>query len=183
MFGRPAAPAAARGGSAAPPAARRRAAAPGAAAGCRPEAPAAIAKHVSGNDSDEGGISPIKKRTIYNFSHNLPSKPKQAVWNHLKDDIDTMLPQWFESGLMDDSDPRTQLRLVKDCVTTARKSTFHNIEFGEASLLSLAEYVFNAKNLRFKSDSNGTRTRIFARISHQGAVGCVKRTSPSRIST
>eukprot|EP00873_Tetraselmis_striata_P012256 jgi/Tetstr1/432520/TSEL_021893.t1 len=34
-----------------------------------------------------------------------------------------------------------------------------------------------------RSDSNGTRTRIFARISHQGAVGCVKRTSPSRIST
>eukprot|EP00873_Tetraselmis_striata_P023184 jgi/Tetstr1/443448/TSEL_031459.t1 len=35
----------------------------------------------------------------------------------------------------------------------------------------------------FRSDSNGTRTRIFARISHKGAVGCVKRTSPSRIST
>eukprot|EP00873_Tetraselmis_striata_P039186 jgi/Tetstr1/459450/TSEL_004818.t1 len=34
-----------------------------------------------------------------------------------------------------------------------------------------------------RSDSNGTRTRIFACISHQGAVGCVKRTSPSRIST
>eukprot|EP00873_Tetraselmis_striata_P001756 jgi/Tetstr1/422020/TSEL_012884.t1 len=34
-----------------------------------------------------------------------------------------------------------------------------------------------------RSDSNGTLTRIFARISHQGAVGCVKRPSPSRIST
>eukprot|EP00873_Tetraselmis_striata_P033224 jgi/Tetstr1/453488/TSEL_040457.t1 len=39
----------------------------------------------------------------------------------------------------------------------------------------------SSSNIR--SDSNGTRTRIFACISHQGAVGCVKRTSPSRIST